>query len=108
MKPIATSTYVGVDKRAAPRTDVYARLPLVMPDGQPAMVTAVNISADGILVRLDRKLDEGALVHLSMPVIGKVPGRAVWSLGGRSGINFIETIPVRDYETLLRALGARF
>ena len=37
----------GKDQRVAPRTDVYARVALTLPDGVQTMVTIVNISADG-------------------------------------------------------------
>ena len=107
MPPLTTATYVGVDQRQSPRTDVYARLPVTLPDGRTAMVTAVNISADGLLMRTEHLLAEGSIVTLALPVIGKVKARTVWSVGGRSGVNFVEQIEQRDYTPLLRALGAR-
>lgn len=105
MNPIASSSYVGVDQRSSPRTDVYARIPVVLEDGRTATVTVVNISADGLLMRHDAKLPEDSMVTISLPVIGKVKGRAVWSLGGRSGVSFDEGIEMRDYNPMLRALG---
>lgn len=102
-----SASYVGLDQRASPRTDVYARLPVVLPDGRSATVTLVNISADGLLMRHDQKIDDGAMVTVSLPVIGKVKAIAIWSLGGRSGVNFLQTIAIDDYNHLLRALGAR-
>jgi PilZ domain len=105
MNPISNASYTGVDQRQSPRTDVYARIPLVMEDGRTATVTVVNISADGLLMRHDAKLVEDSIVTVSLPVIGKVKGRAIWSLGGRSGINFMQSIELRDYQPLLRALG---
>lgn len=106
MPPLTTASYVGVDQRHSPRTDVYARLPVTLPDGRTAMVTAVNISADGLLMRHEHRLEEGSTVTVSLPVIGKVKARTVWSLGGRSGVNFVDQIEMRDYVPLLRALGA--
>lgn len=103
----AATTYTGVDQRQSPRTDVYARVPLTLADGRTSMVTVVNISADGLLMRHDNRIDDDDVVTISLPVIGKVKARCVWSLGGRSGINFIETIEVRDYLPLLRALGVQ-
>jgi hypothetical protein len=102
-----SASYAGLDQRASPRTDVYARLSVVLPDGRSATVTLVNISADGLLMRHDQPIDEGAMLTISMPVIGKVKAIAVWSLGGRSGLNFIESIRAEDYGHLLKALGAR-
>lgn len=102
-----SASYVGLDQRASPRTDVYARLPVILPDGRSATVTLVNISADGLLMRHDQQISDGAMLTISLPVIGKIKAIAIWSLGGRSGVNFLETIRVEDYAHLLRALGAR-
>ena len=106
MKPITNASYQGVDQRSCPRTDVYARVPLNLPDGQPAMVTIVNISADGALIRHEQTITDNGIVHFSMPILGKVAGRCIWSLGGRSGIQFLQGMPLSDYAPLLRALGA--
>ena len=107
MSPPNSAHYIGVDQRVSPRTDIYARMPVTLPDGRSAMVTVVNISADGILMRHEHKLEEGSTVLLSLPVIGRVKARTVWSLGGRSGVNFFESIDMRDYIPLLRAFGAQ-
>jgi hypothetical protein len=106
MQQVANGHYVGFDQRQSPRTDVYARIPVTLPDGRTTTVTLVNISADGVLMRTDARIDEGAIVTVSLPVIGKRQARGVWSLGGRSGVNFLETISATDYLPLLRALGA--
>ena len=107
MTHATAATYQGMDQRAAPRTDVYARLPMTLPDGRSVIVTLVNISADGMLVRHENPLTDNAAVQLSMPVIGKVAGYAIWSVGGRSGIQFNQRIDDRDYSAVLRALGVR-
>ena len=101
------ASYVGVDQRASPRTDVYARLPMILPDGRSTTVTLVNISADGLLVRHDQTIVDGGIVSVSLPILGKVKAVAVWTIGGRSGVNFIETIRLEDYAVVLRALGVR-
>jgi len=80
---------------------------MTLPDGRGAIVTLVNISADGVLARHEHRLEEGDMVQLSMPVIGKVSGRAVWSIGGRTGVQFTSRIPDRDYAPLLRAFGVK-
>ncbi len=99
--------YVGLDQRATPRSDVYARVPVTLPDGRPVIVTAVNISSDGILIRHEPPIADGGVLTFSMPVIGKVRGFAVWSVGGRSGIRFDAAIGERDYQSLLKALGGK-
>ena len=107
MNQVSNGHYVGVDQRISPRSDVYARVPVTLPDGRQVIVTVVNISADGLLMRHEQKLEDGSMVTVSLPVLGKVAARSVWSLGGRSGVQFIDSISLRDYSPLLRALGAR-
>lgn len=97
--------YTGVDQRASPRTDVYARVPTTLANGRSPITTLVNISADGVLLRHSDEVSEGDLVHISLPVIGRTAGHVVWSIGGRTGVNFVTSIPEHDYIPLLRALG---
>ena len=101
------ASYTAADQRKSPRSDVYARVTVTLPDGRGAMVTIVNISADGLLMRFDGQLAEGAAVGMSLPVIGKIACTAVWSVGGRAGVQFNESIADQDYLPLLRALGGR-
>lgn len=105
MNSAASAHYVGVDQRKSPRTDVYARVVTVLADGRSPMTTLVNISADGALVRHSEPVREGEPVLLTLPVLGRVSGTIIWSIGGRVGIHFAETIPEQDYAPLLRALG---
>ncbi|WP_432769870.1 MAG: PilZ domain-containing protein [Sphingopyxis sp.] len=99
--------YVGLDQRIAPRSDVYSRLPFVLPDGRQEMCTCVNISADGLLMRYERGLEIGDLVVFRMPIIGRAAAKVVWSLGGKTGVQFEKTISVEDYLPMIRAMGAR-
>jgi hypothetical protein len=109
MRKIDTSKahYVGLDQRIAPRSDVYVRLPFVMPDGRQEMCTCVNISADGLLMRFERGLEIGDLVVFRMPIIGRTAAKVVWSLGGKTGVQFDKSIAVEDYLPMIRAMGAR-
>ncbi len=107
MTSIAAASYIGVDKRTSPRTDIYASIHTVLADGRAVMMTLVNISADGVLVRHSEPVADGDIVQMSFPVIGKLGGIAIWSIGGRSGIIFNQTIELGDYEAMLRALGVR-
>src|SRR3546814_19430306 len=79
MRKIDTSNahYIGLDQRIAPRSDVYCRLPFVMPDGRQEMCTCVNISADGLLMRFERGLEIGDLVVFRMPIIGRTSAKVV-------------------------------
>ena len=109
MRKIDTSKahYVGLDQRIAPRSDVYVRLPFVMPDGRQEMCTCVNISADGMLMRFERGLEIGDLVVFRMPIIGRTSAKVVWSIGGKTGLQFDKSISVEDYLPMIRAMGAR-
>jgi hypothetical protein len=107
MTPTNNGSYAGLDQRAAPRTDVYARLPVLLPDGRSTKVKLVNISSDGFLMRLDQTIAEDGPVIATLPVIGKRRGRCAWALGGRAGVQFDERIAEHDYAALLRALGVR-
>lgn len=103
----STAHYVGLDQRVAPRSDVYSRLPFVMPDGRQEIATCVNISADGLLMRYERGLEIGDLVIFRMPIVGRLAARVIWSLGGKSGVQFDRMIPVQDYLPMIRAMGVR-
>ncbi|MBL0767203.1 PilZ domain-containing protein [Sphingopyxis sp. XHP0097] len=109
MRKIDTSKahYVGLDQRIAPRSDVYCRLPFVLPDGRQEMCTCVNISADGLLMRYERGLEPGDLVVFRMPIIGRTAAKVIWSLGGKTGVQFDKSISVEDYLPMIRAMGAR-
>ena len=109
MRKIDTSKahYVGLDQRIAPRSDVYARLPFVMPDGQQEMCTCVNISADGLLMRFERGLEIGDLIVFRMPIIGRIAAKVVWSLAGKTGVQFETSIAADDYLPMIRAMGGR-
>jgi hypothetical protein len=100
-------SYAGADQRTAPRTDVYARIPATLPDGRQATVTLVNISADGLLFRHESHVTLDQNMVASLPVVGRVEGKTIWSLGGRTGIQFNERIEEADYVPLLRALGVK-
>ncbi len=99
--------YVGLDQRLSPRSDVYCRLPVVLPDGRQDMCTCVNISADGLLMRFEQTLEPGEVVVFRMPIVGRVAAKVVWSLGGKTGVQFETMISVEDYLPTIRAMGAR-
>lgn len=109
MRKIDTNkaNYVGLDQRLSPRSDVYCRLPFVLPDGRQEMCTCVNISADGLLMRYERGLEPGDLVIFRMPIVGRITAKVIWSLGGKTGVQFDRMIGVEDYLPMIRAMGAR-
>jgi hypothetical protein len=99
--------YLGLDQRIAPRSDVYCRFALVLPDGRQDICTCVNISADGLLMRCESGLEPGDLVVFRLPIVGRTEGRVIWSLGGKTGVQFETTIAATDYLPMLRAMGAQ-
>jgi hypothetical protein len=99
--------YVGLDQRLSPRSDVYCRLPMILPDGGQDMCTCVNISSDGLLMRYERGLEIGDLVVFRMPIIGRIAAKVIWSLAGKTGVQFETMIAVEDYLPMIRAMGAR-
>lgn len=109
MRKIDTSKahYVGLDQRISPRSDVYSRLPFVMPDGRQEICTCVNISADGLLMRFERGLEIGDLIVFRVPIIGRLAAKVIWSLGGKTGVQFDKMVAVEDYLPMIRAMGAR-
>ncbi len=107
MQPLATASYVGADQRSSPRSDVYARVPVSLPDGRAVTATLVNISADGCLLRCEHAVEVDGVCTIALPVLGKNKARVVWSLGGRCGLQFNDAIEANDYQPMLRALGGR-
>ena len=64
MRKIDTSKahYVGLDQRIAPRSDVYVRLPFVMPDGE-VMSFGPSKAADRLITVSVSALDERPLLR---------------------------------------------
>ena len=103
----AKASYLGLDQRIAPRSDVYVKLAFVMPDGRQELATMVNISADGLLMRFPRAFEVGDMLMLKLPVIGRLSGRVIWSMAGKTGVQFDTMIPVQDYLPMLKAIGVK-
>ncbi len=62
--------------------------------GWPAPVSARvrNLSAGGMLVELPQQIVQGLVVRATLPNIGEVAGRCVWSGEGRYGLAFDHAI----------------
>lgn len=101
------ATYVGVDKRVAPRSDCYCRLAVTMPDLLQKLVTITNISADGLQFFCDRHLEPEDKVVIKLPLLAPTKAHVIWSLGNKTGVEFDESVAASDYLPLLRALGVR-
>lgn len=99
--------YVGLENRVSPRSDVYFRLSFKLPDGRQDMGTCVNISSHGLLLRHPEDFVPDDILVFSLPVLGQRSAHVVWSLGGKSGVEFDDSISESDYVPLLRAMGGR-
>ncbi len=102
---LSKAHYAGPDTRVAPRTDIYARTSVTLPDARQEVVTIVNISADGVLFRLPQQFEVNDILIFKMPILGQVAARVIWSMAGRTGVQFENMISVQDYLPLLRAFG---
>lgn len=99
--------YVGLENRVSPRSDVYYRLSFKLPDARQDMATCVNISSDGLLIRYSEAFEPDDVLIFSLPVLGQRAANVIWSLGGKTGVQFTESISEADYVPLLRAMGGR-
>lgn len=99
--------YTGLDQRIAPRSDTYVRVPFIRSDGLNEICTVVNISADGLLMRYERVFEIGDVLLFKLPIVGRVGARVIWSMGGKTGVQFQSMIGVQDYLPMLKAMGVR-
>lgn len=99
--------YVGLDQRVAMRSDVYFRLSFDLPDGRQDMATCLNISSDGLLIRYAQPFEIDDKLIFRLPILGARTANVVWSVNGKSGTQFTESISEQDYIPLLRAMGVK-
>jgi len=94
----------SIDDRSEPRIDVIHRTRLASMDGVERLATVVNVSARGLMVRVDGEYGEGDRVQITLPRVGKVAAQVRWSLGGRIGCRLQRMIGMSDYHQLLQAI----
>lgn len=99
--------YTGLENRVSPRSDVYYRMSFQLPDARQDIATCVNISSDGLLIRYSEAFEPDDILTFSLPVLGQRKASVIWSLGGKTGVQFQEAINETDYVPLLRAMGGR-
>ncbi|WP_375427509.1 PilZ domain-containing protein [uncultured Sphingomonas sp.] len=90
--------------RSESRDEVHHRARAIAPDGRPANLLIVNISAGGLMLRSDEEFGIGEVVRVTLPLVGAVAAEVRWSLGGRIGCRFDRTVALADYDALLAAL----
>jgi hypothetical protein len=91
---------LNIEGRRAARDIVSFRAALDGP-GVRASVLMVDISPLGFMSRTSAPLATGDLIAVNLPVVGARAARIVWSLGGRVGGEFSETIPPLAYTRML-------
>ena len=91
----------AIEGRRAARNTVSFRAALDGPDGLRDTVLMVDISPLGFMSRTSAPLTPGDIVAVKLPVIGPRAARIVWSLGGRVGGEFTESIAAHLYGHVL-------
>jgi hypothetical protein len=106
---MAAAALATNERRDLPRDEVHFRAKAYGSDGVPFSVLIVNLSAQGMMARVDFDRPEGERLHISLPVLGSVIAEVRWSLGGRIGCELDRAIGMADYYEVLAAMlkGAR-
>ena len=92
------------DLRASPRDEVLYRARAFGPDARPLTLLVVNISALGLMARIDRPFAAGDRLKVVLPVVGAVTAEIRWALAGRIGCQLDRTIDLADYYEVLAAM----
>jgi len=92
------------DRRDVPRDEVHYRVRAFGTDARPVSILVVNMSAQGLMARVDDDRPIGERLHITLPVVGVVVAEVRWSLGGRIGCELDQPISIADYYDLLAAL----
>lgn len=94
-------TEIMLDPRRAPRE------PVTMPCSVSAVAllvtsaTVLNISPYGAMVRSNAQLEQGQSLTITVPVIGSLNGKVIWSTKSAFGMEFIGSISLADYVLLM-------
>ena len=75
--------------------------------GRTHSVQIINISALGLMCRSDADLLKGERVTFWLPVVNDYAAEVRWVEEGRVGVEFVEPIAPRLYDTLLRLIPPR-
>ena len=95
---------ITLDDRAVPRDEVHYRARAIGSDARPISLLIVNMSALGLMARVDADYPVGERLKVTLPVVGAVWAEIRWSLGGRIGCELDRPIDQADYYGLLAAL----
>ncbi len=76
-------------QRSKGRDSLFLMARLTLPDGrEPRDVRVRNLSEGGLMVEIERPVDDHTPVTLSLRGIGEVSGKVAWCAEGRIGIAF--------------------
>ncbi|MGY2732343.1 PilZ domain-containing protein [Sphingomonas sp. UYP23] len=92
------------ESRALVRDEVHYRARAFGPDARQLLLLIVNLSAAGLMARLDMSYAVGDRLRVTLPVVGVVVAEIRWSLGGRIGCELDAPIPLPEYYELLAVL----
>lgn len=92
------------DSRAIDRDEVDYSAKGTGPKGEWMTMLIVNISPQGMMVRSHHELSPGDRMRVTLPDVGTLVAEVRWSIAGRMGCQFVETIDRARYYTLLAAL----
>lgn len=90
-----------LEGRRAARDVVSFRATVEGPRDIRTTALMVDISPLGFMSRTNAMLLPDDIISVTLPVVGQRPARVVWSLGGRVGGEFLESIPAHLYGRLL-------
>lgn len=104
---MAASDAAGIeqDARGELRDEVYHRTTATLDDGTAMSLLIVNISPSGLMARTIDQAAPGAMLTLTLPVVGRIRAEVRWALGGRLGCRLKRSIGATRYYEMLAALG---
>ncbi len=101
---MASAALASNERRDLPRDEVHYRVRAYGTDARPVSILVVNMSAQGMMARVDADRPIGERLHITLPVVGTIVAEVRWSLGGRIGCELDSPIGMADYYELLAAL----
>lgn len=84
-----------VETRTAERESLFLFAEIGAGDGETDRIKVRNLSTRGMMAVCEQPPLEGALAEITLPKVGSVSGRCVWSRGQRFGFAFDREIEPR-------------
>lgn len=95
---------MAYEDRVEPRDETLFRVRLHTADGSDRVATVVNVSPNGFMARCEAAIPAGAMVTITLPVVGTFDAEVRWALGGRIGCKFTQEVPPALYQFVLAAM----